>query len=104
MKFTQKVYYFVAQIPRGQVATYGQIAILCGNPNASRAVGYALHNNKDNCKVPCHRVVNKFGDLATGFVFGGQSVQKELLQNEGVLFCDDKVNLQKCLWQPRLTT
>ena len=62
----------------------GQIALLCGNPRSSRAVGYALHVNPYPGVVPCHRVVNREGRLAPAFAFGGAQIQKELLEKEGV--------------------
>ena len=99
LNFYEKVYEIVKQIPKGNVATYGQIAILCGNPKASRAVGYALHVNPEPGVIPCHRVVNRFGFLSGGFAFGGIDRQKELLEIEGVLVDDEyKVALNKFLW------
>ena len=59
--FFQEVYKIVRQIPEGKVATYGQIAAMCGNPRCSRAVGYALHVNPEPGVIPCHRVVNREG-------------------------------------------
>lgn len=94
MNFYEKVYELVKKIPKGKVATYGRIAILCGNPKAARAVGYALHVNPNTNEIPCHRVVNRFGDLSKGFAFGGIEQQKRLLENEGVkVSIDYKVNL-----------
>lgn len=99
MSFYNIVWDMVKQIPAGKVATYGQIALLCGSPRASRAVGYALHFNPDNSTIPCHRVVNRFGKLAEAYVFGGKEVQKQLLENEGVEVSDDfTVDLKKYLW------
>ena len=82
--FFKKVYEVVKHIPKGKVASYGQIARLLGNPRASRAVGYALHANPYPGVVPCHRVVNRVGRLAPGFAFGGEDIQKEMLEAEGV--------------------
>ena len=82
--FFEKVYAAVQKIPCGMVATYGQVARLCGSPRSARAVGYALHLNPLPGVVPCHRVVNREGRLAPAFAFGGQGVQKELLEREGV--------------------
>ena len=99
--FFQQVYEIVQKIPVGSVATYGQIARLCGNPRASRAVGYALHVNPLTGKIPCHRVVNRFGGLAPAFAFGGADVQRNLLTAEGVSFSDEyTVALDKHLWDP----
>ncbi len=82
--FFDRVYEAVKDIPSGKVASYGQIALLCGNPRSSRAVGYALHVNPYPGVVPCHRVVNREGRLAPAFAFGGAQIQKELLEKEGV--------------------
>ncbi|MDF2569997.1 MAG: atl [Sporomusa sp.] len=99
MSFNDKVYEFVRQIPEGKVASYGQIAYMTGSWRASRAVGYALHRNPYQGKVPCHRVVFKDGRLAAGFIFGGQDVQRQLLEAEGVEFtADGRVDMDKCCW------
>lgn len=82
--FFDRVYAAVKRIPCGKVASYGQIARMCGSPRSSRAVGYALHVNPYPGVVPCHRVVNREGRLAPAFAFGGAEVQKELLEREGV--------------------
>lgn len=101
MNSYDKIYNIVQKIPKGQVATYGQIAKLAGNPRWSRVVGYALHVNPDSTKIPCHRVVNRFGELSKAFAFGGQQAQKMLLEMEGVEFLqDDRVELEKYQWQP----
>lgn len=98
--FFEKVYEAVKQIPVGKVATYGQIARLCGNKRMSRQVGWALHVNPEPYVVPCHRVVNRLGRLAPAFAFGGIDVQKQLLVSEGVTFVDDAtVDLSKHLWE-----
>ena len=96
MSFFDEVYMHVKNIPKGKVATYGQIAHLCGNPRASRAVGYALHVNPEPGVIPCHRVVNRMGYLSGGFAFGGIEVQKKILMEEGV-FVDEEncVDLMK---------
>ena len=97
--FYGKVYRIVRKIPKGKVATYGQIAALCGSPKASRIVGRALHHNPEPVTVPCHRVVNRFGMLAPEFAFGGKEVQRKLLESEGVKVNDDyAVDLSEYLW------
>ena len=99
MNFYEKVYAVVKQIPKGKVATYGQIALLCGNPRASRAVGYALHCNPAPGVRPCQRVVIREGRTAPGFAFGGPNVQREMLESEGVVFDDEgKVLLKTYIW------
>ena len=86
-----KVYEFVRNIPRGKVATYGQIALHLGNRNFARAVGNILHNNPDPEHIPCHRVVNAQGKLARSYAFGGIDAQRCLLESEGVVFKNDLV-------------
>lgn len=93
------IYSIVEQIPCGKVATYGMIAAMTGNPRRSRIVGYALHVNPRPGVVPCHRVVNRFGRPAPVFAFGGEDVQRKMLESEGVEFDENgNVNLEKCLW------
>lgn len=102
MSFYDKVYEVVKQIPKGSVATYGQIALLCGSPRASRAVGYALHFNPDPEHIPCYRVVNRFGKCAPAFAFGGPNVQASLLRADGIeVSPDGYVDLSECLWNPQ---
>ncbi len=83
------VYENVRKIPEGKVATYGQIAFLCGNIRLARVVGYALHVNPEPYVIPCHRVVNRFGCVSDAFAFGGKNVQIDLLRAEGVTVSDD---------------
>lgn len=93
------IYEQVRKIPRGRVATYGQIAMLAGNPRWSRVVGYALHANPDPAGIPCYRVVDRMGRLSEAFVFGGANKQKELLQADGVEVDEDnRVDLERFLW------
>ncbi|MDE7229126.1 MAG: MGMT family protein [Oscillospiraceae bacterium] len=95
----EKIYEIVKRIPRGRVATYGQIAELAGNKKWSRAVGYALHSNPEPDNIPCFRVVNRFGGLAPAFAFGGINVQADLLRAEGIdVRADNTVDLEKFLW------
>jgi len=95
----ERIYEIVKKIPKGKVATYGQIAIMAGNPRLSRIVGFALHVNPDPENIPCHRVVNRRGELSGAFAFGGPQRQEELLKQEGVGFLPDgRVDLEKYLW------
>ena len=93
--FYDKVYNVVMKIPRGKVATYGQVAAAAGSGGAARAVGNALHKNPAFGVIPCHRVVNAKGGLAEAFVFGGVNVQKDLLGEEGVEVTENCVDLKK---------
>jgi methylated-DNA-protein-cysteine methyltransferase-like protein len=95
------IYDVVRRIPYGRVATYGQVAMLAGNPRWSRVVGYALHVNPDPEHIPCYRVVNQLGEPSRAFAFGGINEQITLLQNEGVEFTDGRVDLKKYLWDVR---
>lgn len=102
MNTFEKIYEQVKKIPKGKVATYGQIALMAGNPRWSQIVGYALHANPEPGIIPCHRVVNKEGKLAKSFAFGGENVQRDMLTSEGVFFLDeDTVDLEKCRYSPR---
>ena len=92
---TKRIYEAVKKIPKGHVATYGQIAEMAGNPRMSRAVGNALHKNPDPLHIPCFRVVNSKGELAGAFAFGGGKAQAELLRADGVEVVDGKVDLEK---------
>ena len=94
----EKIYAVVKCIPCGKVATYGQIALLCGNPRWSRVVGYALHVNPNPSEIPCYRVVNRFGEPSAAFAFGGKARQIELLQMDGVELEDGRVDLTRFLW------
>ena len=98
MNTIEKIYEVVRRIPKGKVATYGQIAFLAGNPHWSRVVGYALHSNPDPENIPCFRVVNRFGELSSAFAFGGINRQQELLLADGVEVKDLKVDLSRFLW------
>lgn len=96
MNTFEKIYEVVKNIPKGKVATYGQVARLAGNPRWSRVVGYALHVNPDPSTIPCHRVVNREGKVAEAFAFGGGEVQRQLLETEGVVFeTNGRVDLKK---------
>ncbi|MBE7008379.1 MAG: MGMT family protein, partial [Ruminococcaceae bacterium] len=79
----EKVYEAVKLIPRGSVASYGQVAEAIGNKRLARVVGYALHANPLPGVIPCHRVVMKDGSVCRGFAFGGAERQIELLRAEG---------------------
>lgn len=99
MNTEECVYQVVKQIPKGKVATYGQIAKLAGVTNP-RLVGSFLHKNPDPKTIPCHRVVNAQGKLAKAFAFGGMKGQKNTLQKEGVEVNNGAVNLLRFRWNP----
>lgn len=89
----KRIYEAVKQIPRGKVATYGQVAALAGNPKMARAVGNALHKNPDPINIPCYRVVNGKGELAGEFAFGGAGEQERLLRADGIEVRNGRVDL-----------
>ena len=96
----KKIYEAVCKIPEGKVATYGQIARMAGNPRWSRVVGYALHVNPAPGIIPCHRVVNREGKVAESFAFGGGNIQRQMLEQEGVVFeTDGHIDLYKYGWK-----
>lgn len=99
MSVFEKIYAQVKRIPRGRVATYGQIALYAGNPRWARVVGYALHVNPDPDEIPCFRVVNRNGRVSNAFAFGGENMQIMLLRADGIEVSDDGyVELDKYLW------
>jgi methylated-DNA-protein-cysteine methyltransferase-like protein len=99
--FRQRVYELVAQIPKGRVMTYGQIAALCGAAWAAWEVGQIAHTGPSN--LPWQRVVNKQGGLAAGWP-GGRSAHKAALEADGIEVVDDMVNIKQLLWDPNQTS
>jgi O-6-methylguanine DNA methyltransferase len=92
---SKRIYKAVQKIPRGKVATYGQVAELAGDKKMARAVGNALHKNPDSVNIPCYRVVNAKGELAGEFAFGGSGAQAKLLEADGIEVINGKVDLEK---------
>ena len=92
---TRRIYEAVKRIPRGCVATYGQIAELAGNKKMARAVGNALHHAPDSENIPCYRVVNGKGELSGAFAFDGVNTQQRLLEADGIEVINGRVDLQK---------
>src|SRR6185369_4928209 len=94
-----KIYAVVSRIPKGRVATYGQVAALAGQPRQARLVGYALHTLPADSDVPWHRVVNAAGKIslrADGL--GHDELQAHLLRREGVRFVDGAIPLARYRW------
>lgn len=97
--FYQKVYEIVAKIPKGKIATYGQIAAILGQPRSARIVGWAMKAAPEHLHLPCHRVVNRLGELAPDYAFGSSDVQRGLLLSEGITFDEEgRINVKKHLW------
>ena len=92
------VYSIVSNIPKGKVATYGQIAAMLGNPRAARRIGWAMSRAHGQA-LPCHRVVRRDGSLAPWYVFGAQQVQRDELESEGIAFLDDgRIDMRRHMW------
>jgi methylated-DNA-protein-cysteine methyltransferase-like protein len=98
--FRQKIYALMAQLPEGRVTTYGDLAGLAGHANAARIVGGICHYGPS--ELPWHRLVNRFGGLASGFP-GGREVQQQLLLQEGITCTNHTVdNFEELRWHPTL--
>ncbi len=96
----ERIYDVVCRIPKGRVATYGQVARLAGNPRLARVVGYALHANPLPMVIPCHRVVNREGRVTAAFAFGGGEQHRALLEAEGIVFeADGHIDLGIYGWE-----
>jgi methylated-DNA-protein-cysteine methyltransferase related protein len=96
------IYDVIRQIPRGRVATYGQIAELAGIPRQPRRVGYALSALPKNGGVPWHRVINSKGEISLRSNGAPDPTQRRLLKQEGVVFDRaGRISLDRFRWQPR---
>jgi len=101
--FFADVYAMVRRIPRGKVATYGQIARLLGASRAARAVGWAMHGTPKGSRVPWHRVVQQGGSLSPTVSPSDPGRQRRLLLREGVTFrLDGRIDLAAHQWSPTL--
>jgi methylated-DNA-protein-cysteine methyltransferase-like protein len=100
--FFEKVYQVTSRIPAGRVTSYGAIAKYLGAPGSARMVGWALNNSHSQPEfIPAHRVVNRNGLLTGKTHFSGPEVMKELLENEGVVVNNDKVqDFESLFWDP----
>ncbi|MGH7358469.1 MAG: MGMT family protein, partial [Candidatus Rokuibacteriota bacterium] len=97
-----RIYATVRRIPRGRVATYGQVASVAGLPGHARQVGYALHALPSGSSVPWHRVINAQGRVSARSRTGWEMEQRLRLEIEGVRFGDGgRVLLRRYLWEPR---
>jgi methylated-DNA-protein-cysteine methyltransferase-like protein len=99
--FFAAVYAMVRRIPKGKVATYGQVARLVGAPRHARVVGWAMRGNRQGGAVPCHRVIQQGGSLSPSYCPGDPGRQRRLLEREGVAFLlDGRVDLAAHQWYP----
>ncbi len=98
----ERIHAAVKRIPRGRVATYGQIAELAGFPRQPRLAGYALNALPDSSPVPWHRVINARGEISLRSEPGHEQVQRALLEMEGVRFDENgRTSLGRFQWRPR---
>ena len=96
--FTKTVIHIIKHIPKGKVLTYGRIAKLAGSPRAARQVSWILHSSSRKYKLPWHRVISSNGTISIKSI-DSKSIQKHLLQQEGVKFSNNlKVDLNQYLW------
>ena len=98
--FFQKVWLIVSRIPRGKVVSYGWIAALLGNPRSARTVGWALHSTPKELDIPWHRVINSRGQISYDRGEHGPSLQRVMLEQEGVIFDNDRVDMSVYQWLP----
>ena len=100
--FFSRVYEIVKQIPNGKVTTYGRIAKVLGMKSSARMVGWALNAVAKDMSLPCHRVINRNGELTGKIHFATPILMKELLLSEGIEFIGEAVNLDKHIWEPTI--
>lgn len=100
LPFSEKIKSVIKSIPRGKVATYGQVAALAGNPLAARQVAWVLHSSSDKDRLPWYRVINSKGTISLPRG-NGYETQKARLSKEGVKFrLNDTIDLEWYLWMP----
>lgn len=104
MSFYQKVKNITKNIPRGRVASYGQIAAMISTPKAARVVGWALHTLDAELDIPWQRVINSRGYISTTCLTHTADIQKQILVKEGVKVIKRDglwwVDLKKYQWKP----
>lgn len=97
----ERIYAVVRRIPRGRVASYGQVARLAGLPRHARLVGYAMHNLPAESRLPWHRVVTADGRIARRAIPENGRWQRELLEQEGITLVAGAVDVEQFGWRPR---
>ena len=99
--FPSRVFAIVARIPYGRVTTYGWIARAIGEPRSARMVGWALHGTHGRSGLPCHRVINRNGELTGRWHWGDPNLMRALLEEEGIEFdAQERVDLKRFGWYP----
>lgn len=97
-EFSEKVLQLIKSIPKGKVATYGLIAELAGNPRGARGVGWLLHSCTNSHELPWQRVIKSGGQLPFPALSSTDTLQRKLLEKEGVVILKGRVDLKKYLW------
>jgi methylated-DNA-protein-cysteine methyltransferase-like protein len=96
-----RIFDVVARIQPGRVTTYGWIARAIGAPRSARIVGWALHSGARRHEVPCHRVINRVGELSGAWAWGEPERMRQLLEDEGIEFdAHGRISLQRYGWEP----
>ena len=98
--FFEKTIEIVKLIPFGKVTSYGAIARTIGISSSARTVGWVLNSVKERENIPCHRVVNRNGDLSGKHHFATPTLMKDLLLAEGIEFIEERVDMEKYFWDP----
>jgi methylated-DNA-protein-cysteine methyltransferase-like protein len=98
--FFERVYEVVRLIPEGRVTTYGAIAAYLGARSSARMVGYALNAVAGDMSIPCHRVVNRNGELSGKLHFATPTFMREMLESEGISFDEERVLMEPHFWDP----
>jgi methylated-DNA-protein-cysteine methyltransferase related protein len=96
----ERIYDIVRAVPVGRVTTYGAIARVIGIGRSSRMVGYALNAVADDMSIPCHRVVNRNGELSGRMHFATPTLMRELLESEEITFVGEAVDMAQHFWDP----
>lgn len=102
-KFSKKVIELIQSVPKGKVATYGLIARLAGNPQGSRRVGWILHSSTQRYDLPWQRIIKSDGYLSFPEYSQNFIMQKHLLEAEGIIIKNGRVDLKKFLWSNDLS-
>lgn len=100
-EFSKKVFQVIRAVPKGKVATYGQIAALAGKPQGSRGVGWLLHSSTKTQGLPWQRIIKSGGRLSFPQGTSAYQKQKRLLEKEGVVFENGRVNLNDFQWKKK---
>jgi len=100
-QWNQSVWKLVRKIPKGRVASYGQLAAMLGHPRRARQVGFALHRTPEELVLPWHRVINARGKISFSEHSEEYLLQKAMLQAEEIVFeKDDRIDLDRFGWRP----